>query len=188
MEHLKKTLDLYAKISRKSSAEIAKRAAQLFAQNAQKETLLQTGQGKQGRASSLAVAARVQKEALRKRILENRLKRRSRRTSKKVYLTKAQARQHWKEVQTRLREIAAPFSAAINATDGKIQTAKLRKIGEKHGTFQTVSAGNITNAAIRARYPGGELAHALNAARKTVRAFFSKQAGAILRNELRKNR
>lgn len=107
---------------------------------------------------------------------------------KKVYLSKAEIRRHWREVQTHLREIAAPFSAAINATGGKIQAARLKKIGEKHGSFKIVSSGNTTNAAIKTRYPGGELSHVLNAARKTVRAFFSKQADAIIRKELKKMR
>ena len=187
MNSLKKTLDFYAKAARKASGEIAARAAQLFAQNAQKETLLQTGQGKRGRASSFSVAARNQKEALRKRILEQRLKRRARRSSRKVYLSKAESLKHWREVKSRLREIAAPFTAAIIATGGKIQTSKLKKIGAKHGSFRTLknAGGRITSATVSFRYPASELSGILKGAKKTVQKYFERQAGAILRKELK---
>lgn len=182
---MKELLEIYAAATRKAVGEVVRDAARLFAQNAQKETLLQTGRGKKGRATSIAVARAEQRAALERRIIEERLHRRKNLSDPKRYLAKGEIRAYARAVKRRTGELAAAWNATLAATGGKY-AAGTRKHGTEHGDFSFRENATGAMATVSASFDGAAPVHAVNAAQKTVAAYFRKQAKFALRKILRK--
>ena len=166
---LDKTILSYALAAKISAKEAVNYAARQVAQHAQKETILVTGRGHKGRASTVAQAKREQQELWKSWILGMGFPRMTywphhRFTAWKQKSSKSTAmRQHWfsfrmsqkdrkryfsvaKKLQGRL---AAGWNAAIAATGGKYAAAWVKRHGNIHGTFTRKNFENRELALIK---------------------------------------
>lgn len=154
VRQLDKALVRYASAVKISAKEAVRYAARQVAQHAQKETVLITGRGNKGRASTVAQAKREQQELWRSWILGMGFPRMGythhRHTGwrKKSYAS-ANMRSYWfrqrmgqKErnryfsIAKKLQgELAAGWNAAIAETGGKYAAAWVKRHGNKHGAF-----------------------------------------------------
>ena len=179
-EQFQKLLSIYAAATGRAADDVVRQSSKIFAQNAQKETILQTGRGKAGRASSVASARREQLEALKRRIVENHLRRRKNISAPRKYLAKNEISPYLRAVRARVGELASAWNATLIATGGKF-AAGTRKHGTKHGDFFLKKNPHGAEATIVVKTSGASLNHVYRAAQNTTRAFFSKQAGFALK-------
>lgn len=144
----------YAAAMKISAKEALDHAARQVAQHAQKETILITGRGNKGRASTVAQAKREQQELWRSWIVRMGFPRMGythhRHTAwREKSATSANMRSYWfskrmakrervkyfAEAKRRQGELAAGWNAAVAATSGKYAAAWVRRHGPKHGDF-----------------------------------------------------
>ena len=210
---LDKTILSYALAAKISAKEAVNYAARQVAQHAQKETVLITGRGNRGRASSVAQAKREQQELWRSWILNMGFPRMTywphHRFSawKQKSIKSAAMRKHWFSyrmnqkdrkryftgAKKRQGELAAGWNAAIAATGGKYAASWIKRHGNKHGLFSKKSFSNRELAMITFQSDGknesrGTLRIIAELAIKKTLVGMKNAAEKIIKNTARKAR
>lgn len=179
-DKFRRQLSIYAAALGRSAEEAVRQAAKIYAQNAQKETVLQTGRGRSGRAGSVGQARREQLEALKRRILAERSSRRKSLSAPRRHLSKVETSPYFRAVRARIGELASAWNAALLATNGKF-VAGTRKHGTAHGSFNFKKTAAGAEAVVFARTSGAPLNHVAKAAQRTASLYFAKQAAFALK-------